>query len=499
MKTFLFIGLLILTLQVKSQAYTLDPSFSIPFQLKFLINSRGTVNNILESNLNGKIFLTGEFEKSLNGNFYPGYIRLYRNGMFDLSCKGNTTSGSSKVRIISRGANDLILVPSFANYLPFDTLGNVSFNSWRTNYLLTARCGRGVNPYFYPNGASLMIKAYSSTGGCAIFNPPDTFPHRYIVKVDSLGLWDSSFVADANDQPTGFIPYDSNRIIIWGLVRKFTHYDGQRVNGLCRIFLDGTLDTTFHSPLKDTVAFGLFKPFMLPEKKELFLLGDFHLAGDTAKLRNIVRLKENGDLDSSFSYSYASHSTGWNSSMSSVVTTLDGGYLVSGIFDSYQGYSKNAIVKLDSNGIVEPQFFTSLGPDSSSQQGMGLPFVSISKSKFGGYYVYGDFAKWDGVSIPNPIVRIHDQTTGLLSQNKPSSKFQLYPNPSYDHIVVRGLNGLGINSIAIRNLLGQEQEITWENKSGALVKVNTANLPSGVYVIALETKEGVFSKKFIKQ
>src|SRR5690606_11968969 len=84
---------------------------------------------------------------------------------------------------------------------------------------------------------------------CFIINPTDTVPGQHIIKVTPEGLWDSSFTHISIRQPTGFFPYDSNRILAYGHPWRLTQYDGKKVDGFFRIFLDGTLDTNFHSPL----------------------------------------------------------------------------------------------------------------------------------------------------------------------------------------------------------------------------------------------------------
>ncbi|MFT5666912.1 MAG: hypothetical protein ACI9DK_001100 [Vicingaceae bacterium] len=85
-------------------------------------------------------------------------------------------------------------------------------------------------------------------------------------------------------------------------------------------------------------------------------------------------------------------------STSSIVKTPDGGYLVGGYFHQYQGATKKSIAKVDSNGVLEPQYFTSIGSDSAAQFSFALfqeIVSSIIPSKFDGYYVAGNFLKFD--------------------------------------------------------------------------------------------------------
>lgn len=505
-QVFLIICLFILKAGLFAQSFSLDPSFQVPFNFKTNVGQRGRISHVLESSINGKLILNGNFLLRVNNQNYP-YIRIFRNGTFDPSCTGsNTLANGGDLIPISNNNNNYIMVASSGNYLVFDTTGLVNNVPWRQNYRKTVSCSEGFRPYFYSDGSSLMgnFRGNFSTS-CRIINPPDTFPHRYIIKVDPNGLWDSSFVKDANEVPRGFIPYDNNRILVYGLPRLLTQYDGRTINGLCRIFLDGTLDTTFQHPVFDTLDGSSFLPIRIHSRDETFLIGNFYLKGDTAKQRYIVRLKENGQVDSSFAFSNATHATSWWKGMGSVAPTPDGGYLVAGAFDHYQGHAKNALVKLDSNGIVEPQYFTNTGPDSSALLGLGFPIVEVKESKFGGYYVFGDFTRWDGQPT-QPILRLRDLITGVESSSLKLRSLKLYPNPSNGTVNIS--NSENIRTIRIYNLQGQLiknlvmlSTSASSVESGVEAKTSQFELPkqTGMYIIQIEDEEGnVISKKSVR-
>ena len=79
----------------------------------------------------------------------------------------------------------------------------------------------------------------------------------------------------------------------------------------------------------------------------------------------LVRLNPDGSLDSTFmNFSGPIDTNNFYVVTFPIAPTDDGGYLVGGTFNSYQGYPKPSIAKIDSSGAVEPQYFTSGGPDS---------------------------------------------------------------------------------------------------------------------------------------
>src|SRR5690554_2278195 len=235
-----------------------------------------------------------------------------------------------------------------------DTFGYGTGNQWRPNYVKTIKCSTGI-PYFFSDGSSLFANGDDNWGvPCPIINPPDTFPGRHIIKLTPQGLWDSTFVPDANDAPDGFFGYDSNRIIIYGTQHKFKVYDGVAVNAMCRIYLDGTIDTSFHSPLLDTNTFGIARPVFVDTDGSFFIIGRF-LLKDSSHYSSLAKIHKDGTLDTTF-MNFGAASNSFTAGVNDIAPTDDGGYLIGGDFTSYQGYFKNGIVKVDSNGKVEPQY-----------------------------------------------------------------------------------------------------------------------------------------------
>ena len=210
----------------------------------------------------------------------------------------------------------------------------------------------------------------------------------------------------------------------------------------------------------------------------------------------LVRLNPDGSLDSTFmNFSGPIDTNNFYVVTFPIAPTDDGGYLMGGTFNSYQGYPKPSIAKIDSSGAVEPQYFTSGGPDSSIILGANCPLVEfIYKSKFGGYYVGGDFLKWDG-QPSQPLIRLTDLVIGLDENGRPiesKSEVSVYPNPAQNQITIQS------------NVLLVKAQVF--NLQGQLVTTGRANsfsiegLKSGIYFIKAILKNGeVVSKKLIKQ
>ena len=78
------------------------------------------------------------------------------------------------------------------------------------------------------------------------------------------------------------------------------------------------------------------------------------------------------------------------------------------------------------------------------------------------------------------------------------NSIQFYPNPVTDVIHVSNTRNIGISAIAITDLNGR---ILKQNtfKDSPNVKIDTANLLNGVYLMRIETKAGTFTKKILKK
>jgi hypothetical protein len=362
-------------------------------------------------------------------------------------------------------------------------------------------------------------------GPCPIINAPDTFPGRHLVKVTPQGLWDSTFAAFPNYPPSGVIRYDSNRLLVYGSPSQFTHYNGVRVNGLCRIFHDGSLDTTFTSPMVDTSAFNVIIPRLPDSSGKIFLCGKFLIKDYPNQHNTLVRLTMDGQLDTTFSFNNGPTHNLIHGGATVITKTTDGGYLVGGSFNSYQGVTVSSIAKIDSIGSLEPQYFTAGGPDSSSVNTVGIPSVNvILKSKLGGYYVAGNFLKWDG-QASQPIVRITGlnttvglEKTGLRAESR--SEVLIYPNPSNGIFKIE--SEVGIESIEVYNIQGAliisdterfklRPSIHFERSSKHSgcnlnctevpeIQLNLTDSPKGIYFLKVELKNGAFvTKKVVKQ
>jgi len=485
--------LLIIGLGSFAQSYILDTTFQPFFDIRNQPNVR--VSDIFEYQNSGKILVAGIFKNYYMGAFFEGAVTYDSIGGLIAGFSLNS-NGVGNIGYINQIHQKYFYTTNTGLGGIIDSNGQNTypFPNWRLNTLSTVQCATGV-PYFFDDGSALFVNgADNSQKPCKIINGTDTFPGRHIIKVSPQGVWDSSFVHDATFLLDGFYPYDSNRIIIYRDPNRFTFYDSTVVNGLCRIYLDGSLDTTFSSPLNPNYFGQTIIPTNVEQNGRFFLAGNFYLKGDTVKTP-MARFNANGSLDSTFLYNQGPRDTAYNlGSVGAVAKTQDGGYLVGGFFNNYQGHVKKSIAKIDSIGLVEPQYFTSAGPDSAASFGGIISAVStIVKSKFGGYYLAGNFLKWDN-KASQPIIRITAMQTGvgLDDENLKAESINLFPNPTSGSITIS--SETDFTSITIYSILGEKLlEVDPDKRSWEMPK------HKGIYFINLLDDQGNrITKKIVK-
>lgn len=489
-KTTTLIILFIMSIGVNAQPLALDTNFISHFD--FRSQNNPVVYNIYEQQ-SGNIVINGNFLFSNGATPHHGVVSYNRNGSLNSSFLGTFASGRS---FTYSPINDSVYyLGDFNSGNLVDSFGVAVDTAWSNNLSFSLPCATRT-PFFFQDGSALVIngQSQSTQNPCDVYLGTDTFPGNYLEKIHPNGVWDSTFNITTIGSPNTMINYDSNRLILAGLPTFFTNYNGIAIRGLCRVFNNGLLDPSFQSPIKDTTASSSFTIQSVNSDGTMFLTGRFYLQGYSQQF-TIVKLLSNGSLDPSFmNLNGPTDSRNIANSVSAVVKTDDGGYLVGGTFDTYQGNSIRNLAKIDSLGNVENQYFQGLGPDSSSGNGLFFSTVTtITKSKFGGYYIGGDFLRHNGLPS-QPIYRIYDLKNGVgISETNLKTRFhKLYPNPVYEKITlefeVNRTEQVVFRIHGIHGNLIQEDQLN----NGSLHYINTTSLKPGVYFYEIRNNKGEY-------
>jgi uncharacterized repeat protein (TIGR01451 family)/uncharacterized delta-60 repeat protein len=152
----------------------------------------------------------------------------------------------------------------------------------------------------------------------------------------------------------------SGKIIISGLFNK---YNNIPKNYLARLNTDLTLDTSFTAP--DAIAFSgsdLYNAnpndFVIqPDNKIIVVTDTPYSYGSSAA---IVRLNPDGDIDPTFvtgvGISQTNINEGYGTGINACAIQPDGKILIGGRFDTYNGTTVRSMIRLNTDGSIDPTF-----------------------------------------------------------------------------------------------------------------------------------------------
>ena len=245
--------------------------------------------------------------------------------------------------------------------------------------LFSYRINNNNIPLVYDQGLSLLNKTFrsSSTTNSSYYLGIGNELNIDIDRNPTSGF--NSLVFTSAYQSTG-------KLIVGGI---FTTYGGVNVNRVIRLNVDGTLDNTFSAP---TMPSGNMR-FSIDSSDRIVIGGSF-----TTPTNRILRLTADGAYDSSFVVGSGLNAVVWD-----VKHQADGKILVAGAFNTYNGSTRNDLIRLNTNGSVDTTF------NAGSGSGTGGIF-SIATTSDGKIYIGGQFTTYNGTA-KNNIVRINTNGT----------------------------------------------------------------------------------------
>jgi uncharacterized delta-60 repeat protein len=223
---------------------------------------------------------------------------------------------------------------------------------------------------------------------------------NYLVRLNSDGTEDTTF---ATNLGTGFsdtvntIALQSDGDILVG--GSFTTFNGNTRNYLVRLNSDGTEDTTFATNL-GTGFGGAVKDIHVLSDGRLFIAGSFTTFNSNTRNR-LVRLNADGTEDLVFA---ATLGTGFSDTINTISLQSDGDLLVGGVFTTFNGNTRNYLVRLNSDGTEDTTFATNLGT------GFSDTVNSISLQSDGDILVGGSFTNFNS-NTRNYLVRLNQDGT----------------------------------------------------------------------------------------
>ena len=295
-------------------------------------------------------------------------------------------------------SNYTIFNPALNEIIPFEKMSEinvgdvVSFNTTNNSDGTidnTFNIGGGFNNTVFsialqPDNKILVGGGFSTYGsttrnGIIRLNTGGTIDNTF-----NIGTGFTSNVVSIALQPDG-------KILAGG---DFTSYSGVTSNRIIRLNSDGTIDNTFN--IGGGFSSNVRKMVLQPDGK-ILAVGDF-ISYDGTNSNRIIRLNTGGTIDNTFNIG-----AGFDFPVHTIALQPDGRILVGGEFTSYNGTTRNRIIRLEQNGTIDGTF--NIGT------GFGGNVRTIALQPNGKILVGGDFTSY-GSTTSNRIIRLN--TDGMV-------------------------------------------------------------------------------------
>jgi uncharacterized delta-60 repeat protein len=308
------------------------------------------------------------------------------------------------------GGNELICGGYFESYndVPAGRINSLTSDGLTFNFFNT----REGFPAFPAQAAVFDIKTVIVMGlflkviVVGIFDSYKGSPYNNIIRLNIDGTIDTTFNVGTGFNGSCFsVEIQSDgKILVGG---GFTSYNGVNIGkGIARLNSDGTLDTTFNS------GTGISSPASISSTihsigiqtdGKILCTGGFFSYNGIAR-RNVCRLNIDGSIDTTFNPGTGLNSiVGGSSNPGQVIKQLSNGdIMIGGNLTSYNGIPLKGAVRVSSTGVYDPTFeFKYYG--NPFLNGVN-DFIVTSNGKYlfvGSFYEYDGGVGNDGIVMTN--------------------------------------------------------------------------------------------------
>jgi uncharacterized delta-60 repeat protein len=290
---------------------------------------------------NGQHILVGGFTR-VDGTARGGFARLNADGSHDLSYNPNRGPDDAVRAAAIRPDGKWLIAGEFLGYDTHACNSIARLNqdgSFDTSY----------TPGSGPNGTISRIRMQPDGGAFVVggFSLYDGVARKMFAKLDAQGALDPSF-----DPGTGvlgtvqdLLVQRDGKVVIAGF---FTQYNGVAAKSVARLLPDGQFDPSFN--VGTGSQFGVQLLAKQPDGK-LLVYGGFSDFNGVPRSR-IARLNPDGSVDLSFDPGF-----GPSGLVQAIAVEADGKILIGGSFTHFDGLFRPSLVRLLSDGSVDPAGF----------------------------------------------------------------------------------------------------------------------------------------------
>ena len=189
---------------------------------------------------------------------------------------------------------------------------------------------------------SSIVKSFIQSDGKILVVSSDINSVVFSYRYNSDGTVDNSYTPI--EQGTDFFMQSDDKVLICGL---FWKYDNTLANSITRINSFGLVDATFAQSIG--FDYGVFKIKLQPDHK-ILVGGSFYTYNNFNRNR-LIRLNEDGTVDNLFNIG-----SGFNDNVTAIDIQTDGKIIIGGSFTTYNGIATNHLVRLNNDGSLDSSF-----------------------------------------------------------------------------------------------------------------------------------------------
>lgn len=328
----------------------------------------------------GKILVAGYFTE-FNGTPIGGIARLNSDGTLD-----NTfVSGTG----FDNAVNAMVVQPD-GKILVGGTFG--SYNGTAKPGLVRLTANGGIDATFSTpgvlgdiNAIALQTDGKLLIGGTGVANVGGVTSN--LARLTATGAIDASF--DVDPGPNSIVLVNKQqadgKVLVGG---HFTAYHGVSAGFCNRVSSAGATDAAFQV---GSGASSIVRSIIVQPDGKILLAGSFTMFNGTMSTR-IVRLNANGTVDAGFATG-----SGANSIVHTMALQADGKILIGGLFNLFNGTSRNRVARLLTNGTLDLGFDIGVGANDVVRALATLPDGDI--------LVGGGFTQFD-TSMRGRLVKL---------------------------------------------------------------------------------------------
>ncbi len=257
----------------------------------------------------------------------------------------------------------------------------------------TPDVGGDINTMEVQADGKILIGGYINEANGVIFPLGD----NHVVRLNPDGTTDTSFSAYVvSGTLLSLVLQEDGKIIVAGEFLGVN--DEPDYWWLGRLNSDGTTDTSFNPGVVPNDPNDPVHSIAVQPDGKILIGGWFKTYNGVSRV-GIARLNENGSLDTTFDPGTGT-GPGYPLTVRSIALQSDGKIVIGGEFISYNGTNRSGIARLDADGSLDSSFDPGTGlfrippvPDDF----VGAQVTSITIQRDGGILIGGNFDKFNGI------------------------------------------------------------------------------------------------------